>query len=73
MGFKSAFKGLIQNRHDMHDIALRVAWCVWLCTVSSVYVLDYIWNYNVRYKKFLPSCCHKETWNFQGNLPPQIL
>jgi len=37
-----------------------VAQCVGLCTVSGGFVLDFTSNY----KKFLPSCCHKETLLF---------
>ena len=51
---------LIQNRHQMNDTAVCISYCVWLCTVSGEFVLDYISNYNVPYKKFCPSCYQKE-------------
>ena len=33
---------LIQNRHNLIDTAVCIMWYVGLCTVSGVFVLDYI-------------------------------
>ena len=51
---------LIQNQHEMNYTAVCVAYCVELCTVSGGFVLDYISNINVPYKKFRPSYCQKK-------------
>jgi len=51
---------LKQIRHELNDTTFFVAQCVGLCTVSGGAVLDFTSNY----KKFLPSCCHKETLLF---------